>query len=73
MVTGEYNAERYRVFDGDEEVYQAGNMPGDSQAYGSSGQGVGLNQMKAFCTQTTHDIAEEKGKEYGGVAYDPIA
>ncbi len=67
LVTGEYDATEYRIFLDGEEVYSAGNAPGDSQAIVSPESGVGLATMKRFCIQTAKEIAAESGARYGGV------
>ena len=66
-ITGEYSAESYRVFQDGQEIYQAGNAPGDSQGYVDTNRGVGLAWMRNFCRITTKELASEKSAKFGGI------
>lgn len=71
QVTAEYNRIEYTVFLNGEEVYSAGNAPGDSSLRIPSERGVGLRNMRKFCIKTAKQIAAEKKAEYAGVERIP--
>jgi hypothetical protein len=58
-VRGFYNALKYSIEIDGEIVYTAGNGRGDSQAYVSAANGVGLEKMHEYCEQTANEFAEE--------------
>lgn len=68
MVTGEYCETEYFVFSNGNQIYSAGNAPGESSAIVPPERGVGLRTMRKFCAQTAKEMAEERGEKYGGIS-----
>ena len=71
-VIGYYNEYEYRVEVDEQEVYQAGNSPHDSQVYSrdlANFETLPLETMRKYCEQTSKEIAKEQGAKYIGVDY----
>lgn len=76
VVIGAYNKNGYEVYALNDigerdDLYSAGNNFFDSQQ-GGGDDCLPLEILKKYCEQTTKDIAEEKGWEYGGIEHDEI-
>lgn len=65
---GEYDENGYRIFDGQtgQELYAAGNHPGDSQTHAAAPLAVALEVLALWCDQTGRQIAQEHGALWVG-------
>lgn len=67
MISGEYNKLTYKIFSDGIEIYTAGNVEGDSQAYTGADDGVGLVAMRCYCWSTAREMAAERSEELGTI------
>ena len=72
VIIGRYNAHRFQVVQlypdgGEDQLYEAGNSPTDSQVFTTAELGVGLETMKEWCTQTAQEYSCLMGWEFTGV------
>ena len=66
-ITGTYNALIYSVRQGEKLLHRGGNNPMESTTVVAEADGVGLDQMRAYCEVTAREHAERLGVTVGSI------
>jgi len=71
VISGQYHRYGYAVYSDGEEIYTAGNCPGDSQHRVSlKSRHCPIEQIREWCEKTVSDFAGERGEKAGLVEFD---